>query len=199
MTGLLTWEARGVTKRFDAAVTIIGDTTKLHLTGVFDTGALQGGEIVVSPNGGMAHVTDKFEADLALNEATGGAKVSEITNFVTQMSGLHGPPDPLGIYCFFSVDGSYEHITATTGEATFNPAVESGRADASVTLKGVATYPGGDLGSPTDNGCEKVHYDGGAFDTRVDFTFDRSRMTEPGSSITVNDGAGWTYTIEWRE
>jgi hypothetical protein len=90
-------------------------------------------------------------------------------------------------------------MMATAGEAFFNPAIESGRENVSVTVTGLTTIPGAKLGAQTDDGCMITDYPAGSGANRVDFDFDRNRLTEPGQSITVDPGAGWKYTVEWRE
>jgi hypothetical protein len=89
--------------------------------------------------------------------------------------------------------------TQSTDHACGRDSSNRMRADATVRFTGLTQYPGGLLGSITDDGCESLSYPGGSFDNQADLNFDRNRLTEPGQSISVSDASGWTFTVQWVE
>jgi hypothetical protein len=197
VSGDLRWEARGVTKTFRFRVKVVDDAHNFHIVGSFNSNGL----MPIANNGARATVSDRFEADAMIGDS-GSIHISNIQNSGSQVGGLTGPEDPLGIYCFYSVDGNYEHITVARGEGAagaYDPDRPTEQ-QTSITFSGTSNIPPSVLGTPTDNGCEKAPYPGMTADNRVDLRFDRFQLTEDGQTITLPaDLNGWSYTIERRD
>jgi hypothetical protein len=192
VTALMTWTERGLTKRFDSRITIY-DRSRYHFSASFS------GVVAVGRAGIIADVTDRVEADFEVPEPEGGlVTVSGVVNQASVAGNPRLPPEIASLYCNWSLDGPYEHVTASGGSVVAGGELE-GRAETSVSITGITSVPPSSASTPTDQGCERAPYDGATFPYQIDARFDRLVLTVPGDQHTYTDLAGWTYTFELKE
>ncbi len=188
VTADLTWEEKGLTKRFTSRITVEDALAQVHATGSFNRA---GYPIQV---GIIADVQDRFEADLWLSSEPGGSGsyVSNLQNTASTEANVRLEPGLEQGVCSFQLGGDYEHLTLGSGKF-FGATLK----DYYFELRGSEVVPPVTWYVRTDEGCVPYTYSGYSGEGGISFAVDLSRLQKPGDTYTFTD-SGWEFRFERR-
>jgi hypothetical protein len=190
VTADLTWEEKGLTKRFTSRITVEDALAQVHVTGSFNRA---GYHIAF---GIIADVQDRFEADLWLSSEPGGSGsyVSNLQNTASTEANVRLEPGLEQGVCSFQLGGDYEHLTLDSWQflgATLK--------DYYFELRGSGVVPPVTWYVRTAEGCVPSTYPGYSGEGGISFAVDLSRLQKPGDTYTFTDSlTGWEFRFERR-